>query len=252
MNEISVISLILSSSLVFIAILLSYYQKLGMGKDIIIAAIRCVVQLVAVGYILQFIFDIRHPAVTTSLLLVIIFNATRNAAQRGEGIPRVFLLSFLSFVASCAIILSILILTQSISYAPDQVIPITGMIVGNSMSALGLTYRQMLKEFTEGKEQVEAKLALGADVSEASIHIVRSALKTALQPTIDSTKTVGLVALPGMMTGQILAGQDPIQAIKYQIMVMFMILASASIVTFTASFFAYRGFYNAKKQLRNS
>lgn len=252
MSELSLTSLLLSSSLVLIAILISYAQKLNLGKEICIAAVRCVVQLVAVGYILQLIFDNSHPIITTTLVLIIIFNASWNAAKRGEGIPHAFAISFFSILVASAIVIAILLLTHSISYAPNQVIPISGMIVGNAMTALGLSYRQMKNSFKAESEKVEAMLALGADIYPASHSIIRNALQTAMQPTLDSLKTVGLVSLPGMMTGQILAGQEPLQAIKYQIMVMFMILAASSIVSFLASYIAYRGFFTANKQLIHS
>ena len=117
------------------------------------------------------------------------------------------------------------------------------------MVALGLCYKQMVASFTGKREEVETKLALGADILPASIEIIRDSIKTGMIPTIDSAKTLGIVSLPGMMTGLILAGASPLEAIKYQIMVTFMLMATTSISSFVACYLAYRGFFNERKQL---
>ncbi|MDE7487707.1 ABC transporter permease, partial [Streptococcus agalactiae] len=104
------------------------------------------------------------------------------------------------------------------------------------MVAIGLCYKQLLSEFRSKQEEVETKLALGADILPASIDIIRDVIKTGMVPTIDSAKTLGIVSLPGMMTGLILAGTSPIQAVKYQMMVTFMLLATTSIASFVATY----------------
>ncbi|MDE7524501.1 ABC transporter permease, partial [Streptococcus agalactiae] len=103
---------------------------------------------------------------------------------------------------------------------------------------IGLCYKQLLSEFRSKQEEVETKLALGADILPASIDIIRDVIKTGMVPTIDSAKTLGIVSLPGMMTGLILAGTSPIQAVKYQMMVTFMLLATTSIASFVATYLA--------------
>lgn len=128
-------------------------------------------------------------------------------------------------------------------------IPVGGMIISNSMVAIGLCYKQLLSDFQGKQEEVETKLALGADILPASIDIIRDVIKTGMIPTIDSAKTLGIVSLPGMMTGLILAGTSPIQAVKYQMMVTFMLLATTSIASFVATYLSYKGFFNQRKQL---
>lgn len=129
-------------------------------------------------------------------------------------------------------------------------IPIGGMIISNAMVALGLCYKQMTADFKTKREEVETKLALGADIRASSIDIIRDSIKTGMLPTIDSAKTLGIVSLPGMMTGLILAGASPLEAIKYQLMVTFMLLSTTAIASFIACSLAYRGFFNARMQVK--
>ncbi|HGF7641023.1 MULTISPECIES: ABC transporter permease, partial [Enterococcus] len=132
---------------------------------------------------------------------------------------------------------------------PSQIVPITGMIASNAMTAIGVTYRSLNSKFTDQRQQVLEKLALGANKKQASMSIVRESVKTGMAPSIDRTKTVGLVSLPGMMSGLIFAGIDPVQAIRYQIVVMFMLISVTAISSFIASYMAYREFYNNRSQL---
>lgn len=138
-------------------------------EDVVIGVMRAAAQLVIVGYILEFVFGYNNPIFTTTLLAFMIFNAAYNAAKRGKSIK-------------------------------------SGMLVGNSMVALGLCYEQIEADFKNKRDEVETKLSLGADILPSPIEIIRDAMKTGMLPTIDSAKTLGIVALPGMMTGLILAG----------------------------------------------
>lgn len=117
------------------------------------------------------------------------------------------------------------------------------------MIAIGLAYRSLYENFNDQRQAVLERLALGATAKQASIEIVRRAIRTSLSPTIDSAKTVGLVSLPGMMSGLIFAGVDPTKAIMYQIMVTFMLLASTSIASVIACYLMYPQYYNKDLQL---
>ncbi|BCJ98475.1 ABC transporter permease [Anaerocolumna chitinilytica] len=249
MNNISITSLLISSSLVLVALFFSYWQKLKLEKETIISVIRAVVQLVIVGYILEYIFGFKNPFFTTLLILFMIFNASYNAARRGKAIKRGLIISFLSIVVGTIVTLSILLLSKTIQYEPYQIIPVSGMIISNAMVALGLCYKQIVSDFKNKREEVETKLSLGADILPSSIEIIRDSIKTGMLPTIDSAKTLGIVSLPGMMTGLILAGSSPMEAIKYQIMVTFMLLSTTSISSFIACYLSYRSFFNSRKQL---
>lgn len=249
MNNISIASLLISSSLVLVTLFFSYWQKLRLEKEVIIGVVRAVVQLVLVGYILEYVFGYKNPVFTTLLLLFMIFNAAYNAAKRGKAIKKGLIISFLSITVGTIMTLAILVLSKTIQYEPYQIIPVSGMIVGNAMVALGLCYKQIASDFKNKREEVETKLSLGADILPSSIEIIRDSIKTGMLPTIDSAKTLGIVSLPGMMTGLILAGSSPMEAIKYQIMVTFMLLSTTSISSFIACYLSYRSFFNSRKQL---
>lgn len=248
-NSISILSLFMASSLVIVTIFFSYTQKLKLEKEIIISVIRAIIQLVAVGYVLEYIFGLDSPVFTTLLLLLMIFNASLNAAKRGEGIKNSLIISFVSILTGTLATLFILLISKSIEYKPYQVVPVSGMIIGNAMVALGLCFKNMKSNFENKREEVETKLSLGADILPSSIEIIRDSIRTGMVPTIDSAKVLGIVSLPGMMTGLILAGASPLEAIKYQLMVTFMLLSTTSISSFIACYMAYRGFFNNRKQL---
>ena len=243
-------SLVLSYSLVLIAMAVSYKEKLFLEKDLLLGSGRAVVQLVAVGYVLKFIFARNNFWFTSALLLVMVLNAAYIAGKRGEGIKNSYLISFGAILFGLAVTLGTLIAFGAISYKPSQAIPVSGMIVGNAMIAVGLVYRSVKQTFKDRREEVEVKLSLGASVREASESLIRDCMKTAMLPTVDQMKTLGIVQLPGMMTGLILAGANPLLAIKYQIMVAFMLAGAVTVASYAASFFAYQGFFNKDCQLK--
>ncbi|TDT60953.1 ABC transporter permease [Fonticella tunisiensis] len=242
-------SLMLASSLVMVSIIFSYSQKLKLEKDIIVGVLRAIIQLIVVGYILNWIFGIKSPIFTTMLILVMLFNASLNSAKRGRNIEGTLWISYVAIGAGTFITILILVLAGTISYSAYQIIPVSGMVISNAMVAIGLCYRQLTSDFKNKYMEVETKLALGADILPSSIEIIRDSIRTGMQPTIDSMKTLGVVALPGMMTGLILAGTSPVEAIKYQIMVTFMLLSCTSIASFLACYLSYSRFFNNRKQL---
>lgn len=242
-------TLALTFSLVAVALVISYKEKIGLERDIIVGSVRAVVQLSVIGLALKFVFNLDNAFLTSVILLVMVYNAAMVAAKRGSGIGHVRVISFAAILFGLVITLGVLIGFHAVSYQPSEIIPVSGMVVGNSMVALGLLYRSLLGSFAERREEVEVKLCLGAAPREAARNLIRNSIKTAMVPTIDSMKTLGIVQLPGMMTGLILAGTAPEVAIKYQIMVAFMLTGAVTISGFIASFWAYRSFFNNLAQL---
>lgn len=244
------VSLIIASSLILIPMIISYKENLGLGKEIIVSMIRAIIQLIVIGYILDTIFGIENLIFTIILVTIIIFNAAINTKNRGGQIKNVIMISFISIAIGTLITISVLVLSGSIKFVPNEIIPVAGMVVSNSMVAIGLSYRNLNTSFKNRRAEVEVKLSLGTDIKESSKDIIRESIKLAIIPTIDSAKTLGIVSLPGMMTGLILGGVPPMEAIKFQIMVTFMILSSASISTLIATYLCYKDFFNNRKQLR--
>lgn len=246
----SIISLFIASTLVIIPIFISYKEKLGLEKEIVVSILRAIVQLIIVGYILDVIFGLKNPICTLILILIMIVNAAVNTKKRGRGINKVVTISFVSILIGASVTLSILVISGVIKFSPNEIIPIAGMIISNSMIAIGLSYTNLNNSFKNKREEVEVKLSLGADVKEVSKSILRDSVKVAIIPTIDSAKTLGIVSLPGMMTGLILAGVSPLTAIKFQIMVTFMMLSASAVSTIIATYLCYKDFFNERKQLK--
>lgn len=243
-------SLVLAFALVLVSIAISAKEKLGLTKDILISVIRAIIQLIVIGYILKFIFHVNALWLTLVSTLVIIFNASWNANQRDPNPDRNLWTSVIAETVGTYVTLGLLILSRVIKPIPMQVIPITGMIAGNEMVAVGLCYKSLNESFHDLRQPVLEKLALGSDIKTASMPIIRRSIKTAMQPTIDSAKTVGLVNLPGMMSGLIFAGVNPVYAIKYQIMITFMLLSATALGSVISVYLAYRHYFNKEMQLK--
>ena len=242
-------SLALALMLVVVAILISHKEKLALEKDILWSVGRAIIQLIIVGYVLKYIFSVDDASLTLLMVLFICFNAAWNAQKRSKYITKAFISSFIAITVGAGITLAVLILSGSIEFIPMQVIPIAGMIAGNAMVAVGLCYNNLGQRFISEQQQIQEKLSLAAPPKQASAILIRDSIRAALIPTVDSAKTVGLVSLPGMMSGLIFAGIDPVKAIKYQIMVTFMLLSTASLSTIIACYLTYRKFYNSRHQL---
>lgn len=247
--EIGFFSLLLSTGLLLIAIFVDYKEKLNLGNDIFIAGVRAVIQLFAIGYLLKYIIQVDNFFLTLAIVLFIVFNAGFNAHKRSGGLSNSLFISLVAIGAGTTLTLGVMIVSGVIDWVPSQIVPITGMIASNAMVAIGLTYQSLNNKFNDQRQQVLEKLALGATEKQASMSIIRESVKTGMSPSIDRTKTVGLVSLPGMMSGLIFAGVNPTAAIRYQVVVMFMLIGVTSIASFIASYLGYKKYYNDRNQL---
>ena len=242
-------SLVLAFIFVLMAIGISYREKLKLEKEIVWAVIRMIVQLVAVAYILGYVFEMDNFWLTSGMILVIVINASVNAANRGKGLNQPLLVSFIALASTTVLTLSILVLSGNLKFIPSQMIPVTGMIVGNSMKSVGLVYSNLFQLYKDQEQAVLEKISLGANPYQASHNVIQLTIKNGIQPTVDGIKTTGIVSLPGMMSGLMLAGVDPLKAIVYQIMVMFMIIGGTSFAMIIATYLSYRSFFNDRYQL---
>lgn len=204
-------------------------ERLALTRELVIATIRAAVQLIAVGYLLKLLFT--HTGIPGSLGWVggMVVVAGRVGARRGRGLPRAQALATGAVAIAVTATLGLLVGAGVVAAEPRVVIPIGGMVCNAAMNGASLTMLRLRDEVERSRAQVEARLALGLPGSAAFAPHVRSALRTALAPQIDSTSTVGLIALPGAMTGLIIAGLSPLYAIRYQIVVMYMVLGASSI-----------------------
>ena len=215
-----------SALLVLVAVAIASWQRLGISRDLVIAAVRALVQLVAVGAVLAWLFT--HAGIAGALAWIVAMTlvAANESRRRGRGTPRAYAAALLGIVTGTAATLGVLVAGGVISTEPQVLIPIGGMVVSGSMQAASLTLTSLHRSALERRPAIEAALSLGLPATAAFASEMRRAVRTALVPTIDSTRVVGLISLPGTMTGLIIAGVDPLQAIRYQIIVMYMLLAA--------------------------
>ena len=178
-----------------------------------------------------------------------LISAAINGGKRGQGIKHASWIAGVSIGIGAVFTLTVLLSAKVLSFTPYQMIPVGGMVMSGAMVAVGLCFRQITTSFKGRQQEIQIKLALGATPMQSCKAILREALIFSLEPTIDSAKTLGIVALPGMMTGLILAGMSPMEAIKYQIIVIFMTFSTVSIAIAIAGYLSCRQFFNTKEQL---
>ncbi|MGL5414784.1 MAG: ABC transporter permease [Clostridium sp.] len=243
-------SLIFAGVLTLIPICISYKERLYLGKDICISIIRAVIQLLIVGGLLEVIFGLKSPIYIFTIVLIMILNAAINTKGKSGKIDNSVEISFIAICIGSFVTIGVLITTKAIKFEATEVIPIAGMIISNTMVAISLGYRSLNNEFQNKRYEIETRLSLGCNMKEASKEILRESIKIAVMPTIESAKTLGIISLPGMMTGLILGGVSPILAVKYQIMVTFMVLSSSFIGILIAVYLGYKNFFTKRVQLK--
>ncbi|MGV3525975.1 MAG: ABC transporter permease [Candidatus Sericytochromatia bacterium] len=227
--------LALAALLLGVQLLLSQLLQLGLGRHLLWASLRMVVQLSLLGLVLTSVFALRSLPLVLAVLCVMTLAAGQNAVSRVKhhyqglfrnGLVAVWLSSWLT----TAYMLSV-VQTPDPWFRPDYVIPLLGMVLGNGLSGIALGLERFLDQTLQQREHIEAALALGANRWEAGRDMVSQAVRTGLTPITQSMMASGLVSLPGMMTGQILGGVSPRQAVYYQIVVMFLIATSTALGT---------------------
>jgi putative ABC transport system permease protein len=225
--------LLCSAILVVLAGGISALLQLGLLKTLMWGVLRCVVQLSLIGYALAWIFAVDRPELVVVIIAVMCFIAAMTATRRTPNVTRFpSSIAFLSLAASTYLVLVIvaaIIIRAEPWYTARIAIPIAGMILGNAVNGIALSIDRLYSEVKLRKHEVEALLSLGATPWESVRDCVREAVRAGMTPVVNSLMVVGLVSIPGMMTGQILGGADPAEAAKYQIVVMLMIAAAVSI-----------------------
>lgn len=218
--------------LVITASALSIRDRLGLERSIAWASVRALVQLVAIGSALGLVLADGAPVVYSwlwVLAMVVIGGVT--IASRAREVPGLFVLGVLALGAAVAASLLVIFGLGIFPLEPRTIVPSVGMLLGNAIAATVLATRRTVTEITEHRDEIEVRLSLGQTGPGAVRPHVREALRTAIGPQIEQTKIVGLIALPGTMTGLLLAGVDPLDAVLVQTAVMFLILGSVAITS---------------------
>ncbi|HDH6744678.1 TPA: iron export ABC transporter permease subunit FetB [Staphylococcus aureus] len=240
----------LTALLLVIPIIISYKEGLHIIKDLIVATLRAVVQLIILGFLLHYIFKINDKWLLILCVLVIIINASWNTISRASPVMHhVFWISFLAIFIGTALPLAGIIATGAIQFTANEVIPIGGMLANNGLIAINLAYQNLDRAFVQDGTNIESKLSLAATPKLASKGAIRESIRLAIVPTIDSVKTYGLVSIPGMMTGLIIGGVPPLQAIKFQLLVVFIHTTATIMSALIATYLSYGQFFNARHQL---
>lgn len=246
----------LVAAYLFVLLLLAAVRLRGISREreILLAAVRMTLQLVAAGYVLLWLFDQASPAVTLAAILLMEAFAISTIVRRirprpGPALRRVIAGSMLlGTLGGIAFFLAV-VLPAHPWFDPRYVIPLAGMLIGNSMTGISLGVTRLVHDIHQQRETVEAALMLGAPPRQACRHIVNDSFDAAILPTINSMIGIGIVFLPGMMTGQILSGSSPLVAIRYQIAVMLGILGCVTLCLILFTRYAYRTFFNDQQQL---
>lgn len=239
-----------SGILIVVALSISWWRRLGVERSLVWAALRALVQLLIVGVALQLVVDDDDPLYFSAIWLVVMhLFAAYTTWSRARDVPSVFPLSLIAYTASALVTLGVLFGFQVYDLEGRTIVPLAGIVVGNSLSATVLVSRRLFDAASERREEIEGRLALGLSAQEAFQPILRESLRTALIPQIETTKAVGIIALPGAMVGLILAGTDPADAVRVQVSVMYLVLGSVATTTAVMSLGIARELFTPAQQL---
>jgi putative ABC transport system permease protein len=246
--------LALSALLILVNVGLSATLRLGLTRSLLVASLRMVVQLLLVGFVLEWLFRQDHAPlivlVGASMAMIAGVSAVQRTRRRFAGI---YLNSLLSVMASSALVTGLAVtglIQPQPWYDPQYLIPLLGMVLGNTLNGISLGLDRFMEGLRSGRDRIETALALGATRWEACQEVVRDAIRVAMIPTINSMMVMGLVSLPGMMTGQILQGAAPEAAVRYQIVILFMIASATALGVFGVVGLAYGRLTSSDHQLR--
>lgn len=228
--------MLLGALVIIIPVAILYYYKTGLNKPLAIAFIRMISQLTLVGLYLEYIFEINSTLINIGWMILMIFAAAFTIVERVELKFKHFFLPIIFGIITGVLIngtvFAFLIVGTDLFFDARYLIPIAGMLIGNSLNSAIIGVRSFFKNLSDDVERYRFYLMCGATRNEALFHFISEAMQDAFSPTIASTATIGLIWLPGMMTGQILGGSDPITAIQFQIMIIITIFVGSVITVF--------------------
>lgn len=248
--------LLIAFTLIIISVAASIYLQIGLHKRLLIAAIRTTAQLLLVGLVLDYIFQTSGmfwvAGIAVFMLLVAAWEILARQHYRLSGTWGYFINLFAVLSSSFSITLLTLftIIQADPWFSPQYAIPLLGMLLGNSMNGISLAMDRLSTSLYQQKGSIEAQLCQGLTAKEASRHVRRDAIRVGMIPIINAMTAAGIVSLPGMMTGQILAGTAPLEAVMYQILIMFLIAGATTISTIVAVQLASRRLFDERDRLR--
>lgn len=254
--QLSPLDMSLAALLVIALAAVSRRLQLKIGGRLLLSAFRTVIQLSLIGFVLKALFASAAPGWVALMAVVMLLAAGREVRARqkhrlrgtwgfGIGLSAMFISSFAVTILALTVVVS-----PAPWYAPRYAIPLLGMLLGNTMNGLSLSVNHLTQNVRTQRAAIETRLALGQTKSEAIDDIRRESIRTGLIPIINAMAAAGLVSLPGMMTGQILAGNPPLDAVKYQILIMFLIAGGTGFGTLAAVWMTSRRLFDDRHRLR--
>ncbi|KAK8621740.1 hypothetical protein V6N13_081173 [Hibiscus sabdariffa] len=236
-------------AVVLIAVILSFMQNLGLEKEMVYSIFRAFLQLSIIGFVLQFIFNQGNSGWIILAYLFMVLVAGYTAGQRAKHVPRGKYVAGVSILAGTALTMFVLVVLNVFPFHSEIHYPVAGMMVGNAMTVTGVTMKRLRDDIKIQLNLVETALALGATPSQATQEQVKRALVIALSPVLDNAKTVGLISLPGAMTGLIMGGASPLEAIQLQIVVMNMLVGASTVSSIMSTYLCWPAFFTKAYQL---
>jgi putative ABC transport system permease protein len=249
------IDLVLCLGIIGMAIAISLWQNLELEKQLIYGAIRSLIQLILIGEVLYIIFDLDNwlaVVIILAIMLTVAAIAARNRIDKKlKGLLPVVIMALVASSVFTLGYVILLVVQPPKWYEPQYVIPLAGMLFGNAMNSAALTGDRLVNAIKQNHLEIETRLCLGATPKQAIATYQKESIRTGLIPTLNNMVVVGLVSLPGMFTGQVLAGNDPRDAASYQILILFAIVLTNLLATVLVTEGIYKRFFNQDYQLIN-
>jgi putative ABC transport system permease protein len=237
-------------ALVALAAGVSIWQHADLESDIAVATIRSFIQLTAIGYVIKIIFDQNNLIFVFALIAAMVLFGALTARSRARRVPGAFWPLLIALALAGVTTLAVVVALGVFKAQARYLVPVGGMVIGNAMTAAAVALNRLGDDVNDAAAQIEATLSLGATATQAMRPIIRRSLRSGMIPLIDSTKTTGLIFFPGTMVGMLLAGAAPIDAVRLQLILLYVLLGSVALAALTAVLLAYRKFFTEAHQLR--
>ena len=237
-------------ALVALAAILSLWRRAELERDLGIAVLRSFVQLTAVGYVIQAIFDSDSLWLVVLLLAAMVVLGAFTARGRARAVPGALGPLLVALTVAAGVTLGLVLALGVFEPEPRYLVPVGGMVIGNSMTAAAVALNRLADEVRGQAGLIEASLALGATSSQAVNGLATRSLRSGMIPLIDQTKTTGVIAFPGIMVGMLVAGAEPIDAVRLQLILLWVLLGAVAVSALIAVTLGYRGFFTPAHQLR--
>ena len=248
--EVTLGELAASLALVAIAVGASLWRRADLEADLGIAVLRSFLQLTAVGYVIQAIFDSDSLWLVAGLLTAMVGFGAATARSRAKAVPGALGPIVIALGISAGLTLGLVLALGVFEAEARYLVPVGGMVIGNAMTAIAVALNRLADEVHAERRRLEATLALGATSRQAASGLVSRSLRSGLIPLIDQTKTTGVVAFPGVLVGSLVAGAEPVDAVRLQLILLWVLLGSVALAALVATGLGYRGFFTAAHQLR--